>query len=198
MNLKQYQAVLSQSIKPFIVAKTALINSPLTDVTSSKGLNLSALLNESVFDVIDAILSVPIQNISFIFNWTAEQQAKLKNYTLDDMLYYREIGLQSLGGETLFTLVEYILQEPLPTRTTPTPTLPACKPGLIRVGNAKNCTDVDECSSNTCGDDSLCQNYRGGFDCECNEPGHFKVNINGKCKRKCYVGKKKKNISFWH
>ena len=144
MNLKQYQAVLSRSIKPIIVAKTALINSPLTDVTSSKGLNLSALLNESVFDVIDAILSVPIQNISFIFNWTAEQQAKLKNYTLDDMLYYREIGLQSLGGETLFTLVEYILQEPLPTRTTPTPTLPACKPGLIRVGNAKNCTGNPE------------------------------------------------------
>jgi len=144
MNLKQYQAVLSQSIKPFIVAKTTLINSPLSNLVSSKGLNLSALLNESVFDVIGAILSVPMQNISFIFNWTAEQQAKLKNYTLDDMLYYRAIGLQSLGSERLFTLVEYILQESLPPRTTPTPTLPACKPGLIRVGNAKNCTGNPE------------------------------------------------------
>ena len=140
MNLKQYQAVLSQSIRPFIVAKTTLINSPLSNLVSSKGLHLSALLNESVFDVIGAILSVPVQNISFIFNWTAEQQAKLKNYTLDDMLYYREIGLQRLGSEGLFTSVEYILKRLLPPRTTPTPTLPACKPGLIRVGNAKNCT----------------------------------------------------------
>ena len=144
MNLKQYQAVLSQSIKPFIVAKTTLINSPLANLVSSKGLNLSALLSESVFDVIGAILNVPVQNVSFIFNWTAEQQAKLKNYTLDDMLYYREIGLQRLGSEGLFTSVEYILQRLLPPRTTPTPTLPACKPGLIRVGNAKNCTGNPE------------------------------------------------------
>jgi len=140
MNLKKYQAFLSQSIKPFIVAKTALINSPLSYVTSSKGLNLSAVLNESVFDVIDAILSVPIQNISFIFNWTAEQQAKIKTYTLDDMLYYREIGLQRLGSERLFTLVEYILQHSLPLRTTATPTLPACKRGMIRESDDRECT----------------------------------------------------------
>ena len=140
MNLKQYQAVLSQSIKPFIVAKTALINSPLSGLTSSKGLNLSALLNESVFDVIDKVLSVPLQNISFIFNWTAGQQAKLKNYTLDDMLYYREIGLQRLGSERLVTLVEYILQQSLLPCTTPKPTLPPCKRGLIRVREDTECT----------------------------------------------------------
>ena len=140
MNLKQYQAVLSQSIKPFIVAKTALVNSPLSELTSSKDLNLSAFLSDSVFDVIDAILNVPIQNISFIFNWTARQQAKLKIYTLDDMLYYREIRLQNLGSERLFTLVEYILQQSLPTRTSQTRTLPACKRGLIRESDDTECT----------------------------------------------------------
>jgi len=182
MNLKQYQAVLSQSIKPFIFAKTALVNSPLSELTSSKDLNLSAFLSDSVFDVIDAILNVPIQNISFIFNWTARQQAKLKIYTLGDMLYYREIGLQSLGSERLFTLVEYILQQSLPTRTTPTRTLPACKRGLIRESDDTECIDEDECTSGRCSDDSLCQNYFGGFDCECKVPGYFKVNINENCK----------------
>ena len=48
--------------------------------------------------------------------------------------------------------------------------------------------DINECAFKRCGDDSLCQNFLGGFDCECNEPGHFKVNVNGKCKRKaCYI-----------
>ena len=46
-------------------------------------------------------------------------------------------------------------------------------------------TDDDECSSvDRCSDDSLCQNYLGGFDCECKDPGYFKVNIAAKCKRK--------------
>lgn len=45
-------------------------------------------------------------------------------------------------------------------------------------------TDINECSAETCGTDSQCQNYHGGFDCECKDPGHFKVNANENCKRK--------------
>ena len=140
MTLRRYQAVLSQSIKPLIVAKTALSNSPIADLIAAKGLNLSGIKNESVFDVIDAVLSVSIQNVSFIFNWTAEQQAKLKNYTLDDMAYYKEVGLQQLGSEKLLSLVEDILQQTLPPRTPPPPILPPCKRGSARVGNDAECT----------------------------------------------------------
>ena len=140
MTLRQYQAVLSQSIKPLIAAKTALSNSPIADLIAAKGLNLSGFKNESVFDVIDAVLNVSMQNVSFIFNWTTEQQAKLKNYTVDDITYYRGVGLQQLGSERLLTLVEYILQRTLPPRTPPTPTLPPCKRGSARVGNDAKCT----------------------------------------------------------
>lgn len=45
-------------------------------------------------------------------------------------------------------------------------------------------TDINECISGPCGTESLCQNYHGGFDCDCEVPGHFKVNINETCKRK--------------
>ena len=140
LTLRQYQAVLSQSIKPLIAAKTALSNSPIADLIEVKGLNLSGIKNESVFDVIDVFLSVSIQNVSFIFNWTAEQQAKLKKYTLDDMSYYWGVGLQQLGSERLLTLVEYILQRTLPPRTPPPPTLPPCKPGSAGVGIDAQCT----------------------------------------------------------
>ena len=51
-------------------------------------------------------------------------------------------------------------------------------------GLFSECTDVNECSAGKCGTDSQCQNYNGGFDCECKVPGHFKVNANGTCKRK--------------
>ena len=44
--------------------------------------------------------------------------------------------------------------------------------------------DVDECATKQCGDDSLCQNYHGGYDCECNAIGYYKVNNKGDCKRK--------------
>ena len=144
MTLRQYQAVLSQSIKPLIAAKTALSNSLIADLIEVKGFNLSVIKNENVFDAIDAVLSVSIQNVSFIFNWTAEQQAKLKKYTLDDMSYYMGVGLEQLGTEGLLTLVEYILQRTLPPRTPPPSTLPPCKPGSAGVGIDAQCTGNPE------------------------------------------------------
>ena len=137
MNLTQYQILFIQSIQPFITAKTALTISPLVDLVAAKGLDLSALANESVSDVIDALLSVPMQDISFIFNWTSEQQAKLKTYTFDDVAYYKGVGLGSLGSEKLFMLVEFILREALSPRTTPTA---PCKRGFSRESNGTKCT----------------------------------------------------------
>ena len=137
MPLTQYQVLLSQSIQPFIAAKTALSVSPLADLVTAKGMDLSALANESVFDVIDALLNVPMRNISFIFNWTSAQQAKLKAYTFDDIAYYRGVGLRSVGSEKLLMLVEFILQEALPPRITQT--VP-CKRGLSRESNGTKCT----------------------------------------------------------
>ena len=140
MTLTQYQVLSSQLIQPFIAAKTALSDSPLADLVAAKGRDLSGLANESVSNVIDELLSVPMQNISFIFKWTSEQQAKLKNYTLDDITYYRGVGLQSLGSYKLLALVEYILQNYLPPRTPPPTTLAPCKRGFTRVGNDEQCT----------------------------------------------------------
>ena len=137
MTLTQYQVLLSQSIQPFIAAKNALSVSPLADLVTAKGMDLTALANESVFDVMDALLSIPMRNISFIFNWTSEQQAKLKAYTFDDIAYYRGIGLRSLGSEKLLMLAEFILQEALPLRIAPT--LP-CKRGFSRESNGTKCT----------------------------------------------------------
>ena len=140
MTLSQYQELLIQSIQPFMAAVTALRSTPISELIAAKGMNLSALHNKSIFDVIDAILAIPVQNISFIFNWTAEQQAKLKNYTLDDMSYYRGVELQALGSVRLFTLVEYIIQQSFSLRTMTPPTPPSCKRGSTRVSNDANCT----------------------------------------------------------
>ena len=140
MTLHQYQAVFTQSIQPLIVAKTALNNSPLLDLVAAKGLNLSALYNESIFNVIDAILNISAQNASFIFNWTTEQQAKLKNYTLDDLSYYKGVSLQDLGSERPLSLVEFTIQQSFTPRTVAPPTLLPCKRGTVRSGNDPNCS----------------------------------------------------------
>ncbi|XP_068670511.1 uncharacterized protein [Montipora foliosa] len=175
LNLVQYQAVFVESIRPFIDAKHAYSNSRLAVLIASKGLTLSAVKNRRVFDVINAVLSVPAQNISFIFNWTEQERAKLRTYTLDEIASYRRTTLGSLGNETVSALMQYIFSLG--------PTVPSCKRGFERVGNAVTCSDKNECSSQSrCGDDSLCQNYLGGFDCECKDPGHYKVNVNGRCK----------------
>ena len=139
MSVKDFQAVLEQSIQPFIDAKTALTNSSLMDLAIAKGTNLTALQNESIFNVIDLLLSVPIQNVTYIFSWTAEQQTKLKNYTVDDMAYYRGGGLQGLGNENLLTLAEFILTETLPPRTPSPPTVAPCKRGLARTSEDGDC-----------------------------------------------------------
>ena len=139
MNLTQYQAFLSQSIQPLFVAKTVLTSSPLAELVAAKGLRLSALANVSVFDVIDAVLNVSVQNISFIFNWTTKQQGRLKNYTLVDITYCRRVKLQNLGRERLFTQVEYILDRSSFPCTPPSPTPPPCKRGFERVGSATEC-----------------------------------------------------------
>ena len=140
MSLQNFQDLLERSIRPFIVAKTSLTNSPLLDLATAKGTNLTALQNESIFDVIDLLLSVPIQNVTFIFNWTAEQQTKLKNYTVDDMVYYRGGGLPGIGDENLLTLVNFILTETLLPPTPSPPTLAPCKRGLTRGSNDTECT----------------------------------------------------------
>lgn len=140
MTLHQYQAVFTQSIQPLIVAKTALNNSPLLDLVAAKGLNLSALYNESIFNVIDAILNISAQNASFIFNWTPEQQAKLKNYTLDDLSYYKGVSLQELGSERPLSLVEFTIRQSFTPRTVAPPTLLPCKRGTVRSGNDPNCS----------------------------------------------------------
>ena len=140
MTLHQYQAVFTQSIQPLIVAKTALNNSPLLDLVAAKGLNLSALYYESIFNVIDAILNISAQNASFIFNWTPEQQAKLKNYTLDDLSYYKGVSLQELGSERPLSLVEFTIRQSFTPRTVAPPTLLPCKRGTVRSGNDPNCS----------------------------------------------------------
>lgn len=181
LNLVQYQAVFVESIRPFIDAKYAYSNSRLADLVASKGLTLSAVNDTSVFAVIDAVLSVPVQNVSFIFNWTEQGRAKLRSYHLVEVARYRGTTLESLGNETLSVLVQYIFSS-LDLPTIPPTTLPPCKRGFERVGNAVTCSDKNECSSKErCGDDSLCQNYLGGFDCECKDPGHFKVDVDSNC-----------------
>ncbi|KAJ7382780.1 hypothetical protein OS493_032738, partial [Desmophyllum pertusum] len=139
-SLKDFQAVLERSIQPFIDAKTALTSSSLIVLATAKRTNLSALQNESIFDVIDSLISVPVQNITFIFHWTAQQQAKLKNYTVDDMAYYRGGGLRGLGNESLLALVNFILRETLLPRTVSPPTLPPCKRGSSRSSSDAKCT----------------------------------------------------------
>ena len=140
ISLQGFQDLLGRSIRPLIDAKTSLMSSSLQDLATAKGTNLTVLQNESIFDVIDLLLSVPIQNVTFIFNWTAQQQTKLKNYTVDDMLYYRGGGLQGLGDETLFTLANFILTETLRPPTPSPPTPAPCKPGLTRVSKDTECT----------------------------------------------------------
>ena len=140
MTLHQYQAVFTQSIQPLIVAKTALNNSPLLDLVAAKGLNLSALYNESIFNVIDAILNISAQNASFIFNWTTEQQAKLKNYTLVDLSYYKGVSLQDLGSERPLSLVEFTIRQSFTPPTVAPPRFLPCKRGTVRSGNDPNCS----------------------------------------------------------
>ena len=139
LNLVQYQAMFFESIRPFIDAKYAYSNSRLADLVASKGLTLSAVNDTSVFAVIDAVLSVPVQNVSFIFNWTEQGRAKLRSYHLVEVASYRGTTLESLGNETLSVLVQYIFSS-LDLPTIPPTTLPPCKRGLERVGNAVTCS----------------------------------------------------------
>ena len=139
MTLKKFEVFLEQSIRPFIAAKTALTKMSFVHLITVKGKDFAVLRNETVFDVIDSLISVPIQNVSFIFNWTARQQAKLKNYTLDDMVYYRAGGLLGVGSASMFNLVSFILRQTLPPRTPSPPTLSPCKQGFDRVVNDTKC-----------------------------------------------------------
>ena len=140
MSLQNFQDLLEDSIRPLIDAKTSLMSSTLLDLVTAKGTNLAALLNESIFDVVDLLVSVPVQNISFIFNWTVMERTRLRNYTLDDILYYREVGLRSLADGNLLSFANFILKETLFPRTTSTPTLAPCKRGLTNVSNGAECT----------------------------------------------------------
>ena len=140
MSLQNFTDLLEQSIRPFIDAKTSLMISSLLDLATAKGANLTVLLNESIFDVIDLLVNVPIQNISFIFNWTAMERARLRNYTLADILYYKEVGLRGLADGNLLSLANFILKETLLPHTTSPPTLAPCKGGLTKVSSDAECT----------------------------------------------------------
>lgn len=182
LNLTEFHDLFVQSIQPIIDAKFAFRSSPLANLAASKGRTLSSLHNDSVFDVIVIVLSVSAQDVSFIFNWTGQERIKLQIFTLKELVAsFRNITFENLGSYTLLKLTEYVFLMSSVPPTTSTTSLPPCPPGLRRVDNA--CIDDDECNFvDTCSDDSLCQNYHGGFDCVCKDPGYFKVNVDATCK----------------
>ena len=117
----------------------AFRNSPLADLAASKGLTLSSLNNDSVFDVIVTVLSVPVEDASFLFNWTEQERTKLQMFTLKEVASYRNIILENLGSYKLLELVEYVFLMPVTSSLPPiisTTPLPPCKQGFRRVDDA--------------------------------------------------------------
>ena len=121
----------------------AFRNSPLADLAASKGLTLSSLNNDSVFDVIVTVLSVPVEDASFIFNWTEQERTKLQTFSLQEVASYREITFENLGSFKLLELAEYVFllsaftvpPSSLPTRLSLSP----CESGLQSGDSAVAC-----------------------------------------------------------
>ena len=114
----------------------AFRNSLLADLAASKGLTLSSLNNDNVFDVLVTVLSVPVEDASFIFNWTEEERTKLQMFTLKEVASNRNITLENLGSYKLLELVEYVFLMPVTSSIPPiisTTSLPPCKQGFRRV-----------------------------------------------------------------
>ena len=150
LNLKQFHDLFVQSIKPFIGAKFSFRNSPLADLAVSKGLTLSSLTNDSVFDVIVTVLSLSVEDVSFIFNWTDQERTQLQTFTLQEVASYMKITYENLRSYKLFELVEYVLlsaftvpPSSLSTASVPLPTrlsLPPCESGIQSGDSAVACT----------------------------------------------------------
>ena len=140
LNLTEFHDLFVQFIQPIIDAKFAFRNSPLANLAASKGLTLSSLHNESVFDVIVTVLSVSAQDVSFIFNWTGQERIKLQIFSLKELVAsFRNITFENLGSYKLLELTDYVFLIPvtpsLPPSTSTT-SLPPGKQGLRRVDNA--------------------------------------------------------------
>ena len=141
LNLREFHDLFVQSIQPIIDAKFAFRNSPLADLAASKGLTLSSLNNDSVFDVIVRVLSVSAQDVSFIFNWTGQERIKLQIFTLKELVAsFRNITFENLGSYKLLELTDYVFLMPVTSSTSPTTSTtspsPPGKQGLRRVDNA--------------------------------------------------------------
>ena len=144
LNLRKFHDLFVQSIQPIIDAKFAFRNSPLADLVASKGLTLSSLNNDSIFDVIVTVLSVSAQDISFIFNWTEQERTKLQTFSLQEVASYREMNFENIGSYKLFELAEYVSL--LSASTVPPSSLPTrlslspCESGLQSGDSAVACT----------------------------------------------------------
>ena len=140
LNLREFHNLSVQYIQPFIDAKFAFRNSPLANLAASKGLTLSSLNNDSVFDVIVTVLSVSAQDVSFIFNWTGQERIKLQIFTLKELVAsFRNITFENLGSYKLLELTDYVFLmhvTPSMSPTTSTTSRPPGKQGLCRVDNA--------------------------------------------------------------
>ncbi|XP_015773217.1 PREDICTED: uncharacterized protein LOC107351442 isoform X2 [Acropora digitifera] len=144
LNLRKFHDLFVQSIQPIIDAKFAFRNSPLADLAASKGLTLSSLNNDSIFDVIVTVLSVSAQDVSFIFNWTEQERRKLQKFPLQEVASYREITFENIGSYKLVEFVEYVSllsaftvpPSSLPTRLSLSP----CESGLQSGDSAVACT----------------------------------------------------------
>ncbi|XP_044179165.1 uncharacterized protein LOC114963420 [Acropora millepora] len=144
LNLTKFHDLFVQSIQPIIDAKLAFRNSPLADLAASKGLTLSSLNNDSVFDVIVTVLSVSALDVPFIFNWTEQERTKLQTFSLQEVASYREMNFENIGSYKLFELAEYVSllsaftvpPSSLPTRLSLSP----CESGLQSGDSAVACT----------------------------------------------------------
>ena len=140
LNLKQFHDLFVQSIKPCIGAKFAFRNSPLADLAASKGLTLSSLNNDSVFDVIVTVLSLSVEDLSFIFNWTDQERTQFQTFALREVASYRKITFENLGSYKLFELVEYVSLLSAFTVPPSSLSLPPCESGIQSGDSAVACT----------------------------------------------------------
>ena len=144
LNLRKFHDLFVQSIQPIMDAKLAFRNSPLADLAASKGLTLSSLNSDSVFDVIVTVLSVSAQDVSFIFNWTEQERTKLQTFSLQEVASYKEMNFENIGSYKLFELAEYVSL--LSASTVPPSSLPTrlslspCESGLQSGDSAVACT----------------------------------------------------------
>ena len=85
MKLDAFVPLMLIKVTPLVTMKTEMESLSVVQLATSRGISIESLQNKTGIEIAQALFSISLTNISFIFGWDAQFMKALENYTVFEL-----------------------------------------------------------------------------------------------------------------